>query len=52
MVHSQINKQLVYEENSDIEKKDHNFQPLKYPIEMSFDDECDAQTSVKFYITF
>jgi predicted NAD-dependent protein-ADP-ribosyltransferase YbiA (DUF1768 family) len=49
MVHSQINRQLVYKEDSDIEKKDHNFQPHKYPTEMTFDQEDDT---VKFYITF
>ena len=49
MVHSQINKQLVYKEDSAIEKKDHNFQPHKYPTEMTFDDEKDP---VKFYLTF
>jgi hypothetical protein len=49
MVHSQINRQLVYKEDSSIEKKDHNFQPHKYPTEMTFDQEDDV---VKFYITF
>ena len=52
MVHSQINKQLVYDEDSEIEKKDHNFTPLKYPIEISFDDSCEEELVVKFYITF
>jgi len=52
MVHSQINKQLVYEEDSEIEKKDHNFTPLKYPIEISFDDSCDEELVVRFYVTF
>ena len=49
MVHSQINKQLVYKEDSAIEKKDNNFQQHKYPTEMTFDDEKDT---VKFYLTF
>ena len=48
MVHSQINKQLIYDEDSNIEKKDYNFEPLKYPIEIAFDGEHD----LKFYITF
>jgi len=59
MVHSQINKRLNYEEDPAIEKKDHEFEPLKYPIEMSFneDDECDESRSdsgatIRFYIAF
>jgi predicted NAD-dependent protein-ADP-ribosyltransferase YbiA (DUF1768 family) len=51
MVHSQINRQLVYPEDSAIEKKDHNFQPHKYPTEISFDDD-ELPASVKFYLTF
>lgn len=48
MVNSQINKQLIYEEDSNIEKKDYDFASLKYPIEIAFDEDHD----VKFYITF
>jgi predicted NAD-dependent protein-ADP-ribosyltransferase YbiA (DUF1768 family) len=49
MVNSQINKQLIYEEDSNIEKNDYDFASLKYPIEIVFDED---QDDVKFYITF